>query len=38
MYELFTDPKNGVFTFIKKLHNDKQSAFSKLVSRQNYNV
>jgi len=29
MFELFTDPKNGVFTFIKKLHEDKKSAFSK---------
>jgi type I restriction enzyme M protein len=29
MFELFTDPKHGVFTFIKKLHEDKKSAFSK---------
>lgn len=28
MYALFTDPHNGVFAFIKNLHNDKHSAFS----------
>ena len=29
MFELFTDPKSGVFAFIKNLHADKDSAFSK---------
>ena len=29
MFTLFTDPKNGVFAFIKTLDNDKTSAFSK---------
>ncbi len=29
MYKLFIDTENGVFTFIKTLHHDKTSAFSK---------
>lgn len=29
MYKLFTDSENGVFVFIKNLHGDKKSAFSK---------
>ncbi len=29
MFKLFTDAENGVFAFIKNLHDDKTSAFSK---------
>ncbi len=29
MFQLFTNSENGVFTFIKNLHDDKNSAFSK---------
>jgi type I restriction enzyme M protein len=29
MYEVFTDTKKGVFTFIKNLHTNKDSAFAK---------
>jgi type I restriction enzyme M protein len=32
MYRLFTDPLNGVFAFIKNLHDDKTSGFSKYMS------
>lgn len=32
MYGLFTDPINGVFAFIKNLHDDKNSGFSKYMS------
>lgn len=32
MYRVFTDPDNGVFTFIKNLHGDKNSAFSKYMA------
>ena len=32
MFRLFTDFENGVFTFIKNLHEDKSSAFSKYMN------
>jgi type I restriction enzyme M protein len=32
MFRLFTDFENGVFTFIKNLHEDKNSAFSKYMN------
>ena len=32
MYGLFTDPLKGVFSFIKNLHDDKNSGFSKYMS------
>lgn len=32
MYGLFTDPLKGVFAFIKNLHDDKNSGFSKYMS------
>jgi type I restriction enzyme M protein len=32
MFRLFTDFENGVFTFIKNIHEDKNSAFSKYMN------
>ncbi len=32
MFKLFTDTDNGMFTFIKGLHTDKNSAFAKYMS------
>lgn len=32
MFSLFTDNEKGVFTFIKNLHDDKNSAFSKYMA------
>ncbi len=32
MFAVFTDPVNGVFSFIKNLHADKNSAFSKYMN------
>jgi type I restriction enzyme M protein len=32
MHRLFTDPLSGVFAFIKNLHDDKNSGFSKYMS------
>ncbi|MCI5120423.1 MAG: SAM-dependent DNA methyltransferase [Candidatus Electrothrix sp. AUS4] len=32
IFRLFTDPEKGVFSFIKNLHGDKDSAFSKYMA------